>query len=69
MTRSSKHHLWKAGAPRDIVVAVFNPDDGGSKRFRNVGQFLPDYTAQHPTRHPSFMFKKQIATLRRDDMC
>jgi hypothetical protein len=26
------------------------PDEGGSKRLRNVGQFLPDYTVQHPRR-------------------
>jgi hypothetical protein len=23
-------------------------DDGGSKLFRNVGQYLSDYTMQHP---------------------
>jgi hypothetical protein len=27
------------------------PDDGGSKHLWNVGQFLPDYTAQHPRRY------------------
>jgi hypothetical protein len=25
-------------------------DGGGSKHLWNVGQFLPDYTEQHPTR-------------------
>jgi hypothetical protein len=25
-------------------------DDGGSKHLWNVGEFLPDYTAQHPRR-------------------
>jgi hypothetical protein len=27
------------------------PEDGGSKYFRNVGQLLPDCTAQRPRRH------------------
>jgi hypothetical protein len=31
------------------------PDDGGSKHLRNVGQFLRDYTAQRPT--SSVIFK------------
>jgi hypothetical protein len=31
-------------------VIHHRPDDGGSK---HVGTFLPDYTAQHPRRHPS----------------
>jgi hypothetical protein len=29
------------------------PDDGGSKYIWHMGQFLPDYTAQHPKRQPS----------------
>jgi hypothetical protein len=29
------------------------PDDVASKHLGNVGQFLPDYTAQHPRRQPS----------------
>jgi hypothetical protein len=29
------------------------PDDGGSKYLRNVGQFLPDYMAQHSRRQSS----------------
>jgi hypothetical protein len=29
------------------------PDDGGNKHCLNVGQFLPDYTAQHPRRRLS----------------
>jgi hypothetical protein len=28
-------------------------DDGGSKHFLNDGQFLADYTAQHPIRQSS----------------
>jgi len=24
------------------------PDDGGSKLFCNISQYLPDYTLQHP---------------------
>jgi hypothetical protein len=27
-----------------------HPDDGGSEDLRNVGQFQPDYMAQHPRR-------------------
>jgi hypothetical protein len=27
--------------------------EGGSKHLRNVGKFLPDYTAQHPRKQPS----------------
>jgi hypothetical protein len=30
-----------------------HPDDGGSKDFWNVGQYLPVYTVQHPRRQPS----------------
>jgi hypothetical protein len=26
------------------------PDDGGSELLWNVGNFLPDYTAQHPSK-------------------
>jgi hypothetical protein len=37
-------------APSSGLIAL---DDGGSKHLRNVGQFLPDYTAQHPKR-PSY---------------
>jgi hypothetical protein len=37
-----------------ILAAVRNrSDDGGSTHLWNVGQFLPDYTAQHPRRRPS----------------
>jgi hypothetical protein len=28
-------------------------DDGGSNVLWNVGQYLPDYMAQHPRRQPS----------------
>jgi hypothetical protein len=28
-------------------------DDGGSKHLWNISKLLPDYTAQHPRRHPS----------------
>jgi hypothetical protein len=27
---------------------IRNPDDIGSRIFREVGTFLPDYTASHP---------------------
>jgi hypothetical protein len=30
---------------------VTRPDDGGSKHLRNVFQFPPGYTVQHPRRH------------------
>jgi hypothetical protein len=36
-----------------LVAWPPTPDDGGSKHLLNVGQYLPDYTAQHPTRQPS----------------
>jgi hypothetical protein len=29
------------------------PNDGGSKHLWNVGQFIQDYTAQHPRRQPA----------------
>jgi hypothetical protein len=35
----------------DVLTASIipgRPDDGGSQHLSNVGQFLPDYTAQHP---------------------
>jgi hypothetical protein len=35
------------------VRRPLRPDDGGSEHLRNSGQFLPDYTAQHPRRQPS----------------
>jgi hypothetical protein len=39
----------------------YRPNDGGSKLLRNVGQFLPDYTAQHPKR-------KTLHTVRRENL-
>jgi hypothetical protein len=30
-----------------------SPDDGGREHFLNIGQFLPDYMAQHPRRQSS----------------
>jgi hypothetical protein len=33
-----------------LVRSRYRPDDGGKKRLRNVGQFLLDYTVQHPRR-------------------
>jgi hypothetical protein len=32
---------------------TYCPDDEGSKHLWNVGQFLPNYTAQHPRRQSS----------------
>jgi hypothetical protein len=32
-----------------------SPDDGGSNHLRNVGKFLPDYTAQHPQKTAMFI--------------
>jgi hypothetical protein len=42
------HHPW--------WWVIHRPDDGGSKLLWNVGQYLPEYTAQHPTRKTSSMF-------------
>jgi hypothetical protein len=42
--------------PSVIVTTLksnIRPDDGGSKVLRNVGKFLPDYTALQPRRQPS----------------
>jgi hypothetical protein len=39
---------------RSEVLLPLSPghhDDGGSKHLRNVGHFLPVYTAQHLRRH------------------
>jgi hypothetical protein len=36
-------------APSSAVQIDDHPDDGGRKHLWNVCQFLPDYTAQHPT--------------------
>jgi hypothetical protein len=39
-----------------VKMAVFcQGDDGGSKFLWNVGQYLPDYTAEHPRRQPSLV--------------
>jgi hypothetical protein len=35
------------------VVCTHRPDDGGSKHFWNINQYLPDYTAQHSRRWSS----------------
>jgi hypothetical protein len=34
----------------DRRFRAISPDDGISKHFCNVGQFLPDYEAQYPRR-------------------
>jgi hypothetical protein len=38
------------------------PDYGGRKHVWNVGQFLPDYTAQHPRRRSSWLLYVQTMT-------
>jgi hypothetical protein len=38
---------------RSLSSGTLTPDDGGSDHFRNVGQFLRDYTAQYPTTQSS----------------
>jgi hypothetical protein len=40
--------------PREIRhgETKLRPDDGGSNHLRNVGHFLRDYTAQHPSLLP-----------------
>jgi hypothetical protein len=35
-----------------IQMLTYRPVDGGSKLLWNVGECLPDYTAQHPRRQP-----------------
>jgi hypothetical protein len=53
------HSLWGFGFSRRrewwwLSPGMFlHPQDGGSKHLWNVGQFLPDYTAQHPRRQSS----------------
>jgi hypothetical protein len=40
----------------EVLTACYTahrPDDGGSKHLGNVGQFLPDCTAQHARRQSS----------------
>jgi hypothetical protein len=33
-----------------LLALLFDPDDGASILFRNVGELRPDYTASHPRR-------------------
>jgi hypothetical protein len=42
--------LFSHGAEYEKVLFpdMLRPEDGGSKHVPNVGQFLPDYTLQHP---------------------
>jgi hypothetical protein len=35
----------------EYFINEFKVDDGSSKHLWNFGQFLPDYTVQHPRRH------------------
>jgi hypothetical protein len=35
------------------LTGVYCPDGEGSEHLWNVGQFLPDYTVQHPRRQSS----------------
>jgi hypothetical protein len=41
--------LWDV-APCSLAETDYRSDDGGNKYLWNVGQFLRDYTAQHPRR-------------------
>jgi hypothetical protein len=57
-TELEKTVFWDGAPCRLLDIdrrfrGAHNPDDGGSKHLWNVGQFLPDYTAQHPRRQPS----------------
>lgn len=43
----------------------YRPDNGGNKLLRTVGQYLPDYIAQHSTRQPSWnssLWEPEIST-------
>jgi hypothetical protein len=48
---------YKSNDVSDVPTAsitramIHCPDDGGSKHLWHFGKLLPDYTAQHPTRH------------------
>lgn len=35
------------------LTIIHYPDGDGSKHFKNVGQYVPDYTAQYPRRQLS----------------
>jgi hypothetical protein len=50
--------LWDAAQCSLVDIdrrfrGTHHPNDRGSKIFWNVGQYLPDYTSQHPRRQPS----------------
>jgi hypothetical protein len=38
-------------------VMSYRPHDGGSKHLWNAHKLVPDYTAHHPRRQPSFFLK------------
>jgi hypothetical protein len=44
--------VFRLSCNMQVFYGDDHPDDGGSKRLRNVGKFLPDYTAQQPRRQP-----------------
>jgi hypothetical protein len=44
-------------------IITHHSDEGGSTYLRNVGQFLPDYTAQHPTRQIIFRGNLKLSSL------
>jgi hypothetical protein len=45
--------MLTASIMRVMRTNTRRPDDSGSKRLWHVGQFLPDYTADHPRRQSS----------------
>jgi hypothetical protein len=49
--------FWDAAQCSLVEAGRRRSDDGGSKLW-NVGQFLPDYIAQHPTRQISVYIVK-----------
>jgi hypothetical protein len=64
--RFSRWRVWRWLSSRMLHRAVFckvtnvsqgddRPDDGDGKHLRNVGQFVPDYTAQRSIRKLSFL--------------
>jgi hypothetical protein len=52
MRLAKKQHV-RTSRPGGSHVGDARPDDGGGELLRNVGQYLPDYMAQHPRRQPS----------------
>jgi hypothetical protein len=48
---------------RFIISALLSSGRWGSKHLWNNGQFLPDYTAQHPRRQSSSSWYMNLSAL------